>query len=278
MAQKIVLPPHFPPVIIPVCIYHRNMSHEWEGYLATPAVTIGENNMEALKCISPNVAYQGWYQAGSFYAINPMYSPIPSDMILMCAKQSNTAEKSYNTSEILATYDPFHIQDDCVYFLTWTMPKPYTTPLYLYKSGNGIFPSFKKMPDLQPVDIPTIYVLTDKPSENTIFVHKDDNTWFKTWKDGSPDFRFSSYLGTCIPDPNGESLEKCTLKHDIGMIRPVSLLDYLKTNSDTKTYANSVGTAVPTFFRKTNTLLSSVILGLFLLSLAVVSYTLFKQK
>lgn len=230
MDKEIKVPPHFPPIIIPICIFHRNIGGELQGYLGTPAVTVGENNIETVSCINPEIAYKGWRKAGSFYAMNPMYLPIPSDMILLCAKQSNTGEKSYNTIQVNNVYDPFNIEDDCVYFLTWTVPKPYTTPIFLYQSGGGILPSFTER-DMTPAKIPVMYVLTDEPTVNTIFPYEKKN-WFKKWKDGSPNFLYKSYMGSCIPDPSGEPLETCILKHDVNNIAPMSLLDYFRQGKE----------------------------------------------
>lgn len=272
MNKEIKVPPHFPPIIIPICIYHRRMSGELQGYLGTPAVTIGENNIETVSCISPEIEYEGWYKAGSFYAMNPMYLPIPSDMILLCAKQSNTGEKSYNTIHVKDVYDPFHIEDDCVYFLTWTVPKPYTTPIFLYHSGGGVLPSFVEQKDMEPAKIPVMYVLTDEPTVNTIFPY-DNKKWFEKWKDGSPNFLYKSYMGSCIPDPEGEPLEKCILKHDVDNIAPMSLLDYLKGNKNKIQGIKNVLEVVDKNNSR-NIIIGCILLGFFLLLIAYIVYAI----
>ena len=265
---------HFPPIIIPVCIYHRDSSSggTTQGYLGTPG--IDESGKQVLMCAEPAVSYQGWYKAGNFYGINPMFVPLPSYMRLICALQSRTAERNYNTVDISTQYDPFDDQPNCVYFLTWTLPVPYTTPLYLYNSSNGVLPSFEKRDDLKKNSLDTLYVLTDEPMEHTIFV--DKKKWFKKWKDGTPNFLFKSYMGRCVPEPDGVPLEQCTLTHNLNMIEPTSLLQNLqKMAKDNK---SKFSRSVPRFFKKVGIPWVAIIFGIFLLALFVVLFTVFKNK
>ena len=268
MEKKENITTHFPPLIIPVCIYHREGGTQ--GYIGTPGVKKGQ---EKLICTSPATAYEGWHIAGNFYGINPMFVPLPSYMRLICALQSGTGERNYNTEKVYTTYDPFNDQANCVYFLTWTLPVPYSTPLYMYNSGNGILPSFKKRPDLEKTGLTTLFVLTDEPMERTIFPGKKN--WFKKKKDGTPDFLFKSYMGRCIPDPDGIPLVKCTLTHDLKLKNPQSLLDTFRMDAAIK---KSQVFFVPRFFKKVGIPWVAIIFGVFLLALFVVLFTMFKNK
>jgi hypothetical protein len=229
---------------------------------------------EILTCTMPDPAYQGWYKAGNFYGINPMYVPIPSYMRLICALQSRTAEKDYNTESVHTTYDPFHDQPNCVYFLSWTQPVPYSTPLHLYRSENGILPSFEKRDDLLSTGLTTLYVLTDEPMKTTIYA--DKKGWFKKWKDGTPDFRFKGYMGRCIPDPHGVSLEQCTLGHALDLTRPWSLLNYFQKMS--KENKARFSQAAPRFFKKVGVPWVAIVFGIFLLALFIVLFVVIKNK
>ena len=251
---------------IPVCMYHKGYGDSLQGYLGTPTISIDENGKQILGC---GINADGWYYVGRFYAINPMYIPIPSDMNLICAKRSDTAEKSFNTVDVSTTYDPFHLDNSCVYFLGWTIPKPYTTPLFLYNNGNGVVPSFYTSV-FPPHHLPVLYVLTDKPMENTIFPGKKN--WFEMDENGVPIFRFKSYMGVCIPDVDGGSLEECMVRNDLKNKKPQTLLDYLGKNEDEMDKESELS-----FFKKNKNLFWIVLVIIFIFCFILVILFLKKK-
>jgi len=146
-----------------------------------------------------------------FYVIDPKFRPIPSYMSLFCIKSDNSYPYGINSFQQI--YDPFNIDDNCLLFITWMEPVPYSIPLYIYKIGNIIYPSLKINSKLTEIDISPIYVLNEKKFEK----------WNKV-----PQFRFSNYMGRCIPDPtNGVSIQNC-VKHNKN--KPQTLLEYLLEN------------------------------------------------
>ena len=267
-----------PPILLPICIYHKDGPLGGEqGYLGVPTMNMDSEGNLTLVCYKEKPAYEGWYNAGRFFGVNPMYTSIPSDMTLICAKRSETAEHSYDTISVSTVYDPFNDDQNCVYFMGWTRPVPYTTPLYLYEgTGGGIFPTFERKNGLpEGYRLTILYVLTDEPMEGTIF--PGEKKWFSKWKDGTPNFFFKNYMGRCIPDPDGITFEECTLKNDTELLRPISLLDYLNEKAKKENKAR-FAESVPQFFKKVNVVWVSIVLGIFLLALAAVLYWVFKNK
>lgn len=241
------------PIIIMMCIYYKNDENgPYQSYIGNP-VTVGTK----MTCAKP---YASWYVGDSFYAVNPMFTPIPSYFRLICAKRSVSGEKGYNTMSIVSNYDPFNIDDDCIYFLTWTQPTPYTTPLYVYESGNGILVSFEKK-EMKEAFLSPLFVLTDKPRKNTIFT--GERKWF-TVHDDAIQFRFRDDNGRCIPEPGGSTLQECTLKNSLQMKKPLSLLDILNKEKDDEGGKN--------IFNKVSVFIITVLIVIMFGSLIVVLY------
>lgn len=210
--------------IIPICVYYNNTGKSFLGSSIFQRKNDGKGKETLYSCPRP---YPGWRYIEDIYGVNPMYFPIPIYMSLICAVQSEQGEKQYSTTVIRNQYDPFKNDKKCVYFLAWTTPTPYTTPMYVYENGEVSFERKKKEND-NVGQLKIVYVLTKHPKKGTIFVGKKN--WFPIQANGIPDFKFSSYMGRCVPDPNGEDLKECTLRHDLNLVRPKSLLDVL--NSD----------------------------------------------
>jgi len=150
-------------LIIPFCIYHYidSNTNTYMGYIGNSS----ENNI----CPVMPKTFNGWLNAGSFYAVIPIFRPIPTGMRMFCAKK-NTAYP-YSTSDVEAVYDMFNIKKDCVYFLTYNQPTPNTEPLYFHKIGNNVFPSFDPLPPYKSnkwsqTEISPIYVMTPKTVGN----------------------------------------------------------------------------------------------------------------
>ena len=121
------------------------------------------------------------------YTINPEFSPIPFGTVLFCASYSETSE--VNTLSVEQIYDPFNSEKKCVKFIAWKEKVPYSTPLYIMTSENGVYMTFDDIILGKEFKKETIFVLT-KPIYNG-------------------EFLFSEQSGICIPDANGNSLKKC---------------------------------------------------------------------
>lgn len=121
-----------------------------------------------LKTINyPKVNNNGYFCDSNdelFYAVIPNYTPIPTSMVLICAKIANDG------GILLVKYerDPnFVTLKDCVSFITWARYVPYTSPLHLYKikynNEERIIPSFdSKYEDGIEIEISPLYVLRQK--------------------------------------------------------------------------------------------------------------------
>ena len=251
-----------PPTIVPICIYHRNTTSGTIGYLGSSVI-----NETGLVCQYPKLRHKNWYLYQKIFAVNPMITPIPSYMRLICAKQSESADNMYSTISVKTTYDPFNLEENCVYFVTWTLPVPYTTPLYLYETGSGILPTFDKRKDLKVSTLSPLYVLTEKPMKNTIFIG-EHKKWFKQGKN-IPKFLFKNYMGRCLPDPDGETIMECSLNEELEMIKPLSLLEYLAEREKEYNKTN-IWRVVPRFFKKINVVVICVVLGILLISIGIV--------
>lgn len=123
---------------------------------------------DTLKTISyPKANENGYFcdpNDETFYAVIPNYTPIPTSMVLICAKISPDG----GISKLSYERDPnFVTLKDCVAFITWARYVPYTSPLFLYKistkDGDRIIPSFdSKMDGGVQIEISPIYVLRQK--------------------------------------------------------------------------------------------------------------------
>lgn len=135
--------------ILPFCVYHW-VDHDqgvYLGYLGGPEFAKNESGQVFLTCGDTQPSdnsYGRWKKAFTFYAINPALKPIPNGMSLFCAKRAQ--EFPWNTTEVKSVYDPFNIDNQCVYFIAYTMPVPFTTPLFLYRQEDSSFPSLDPTP------------------------------------------------------------------------------------------------------------------------------------
>jgi hypothetical protein len=236
------------PLIVPICIYHKKKNVEGisQGNIQNP-IPIGNINQMVLRCFDPEKEHSGWYLAAHFYAINPMIVYIPSYLTLICATQIK--EFPYGTESISYVYDPFKINGDCVSFIAWTQPAPYTTPLYIYKGNNTIIPSFELLDHMVEAKNSPVYVLTADRMKNTVI---GDN-WFLKDKNNIPKFLFRNEYGRCIPDHKGITLESCIVQHN----KTISNYDNIIT--------------------RLNPLYVSIIFGLFLIAIFILIYLMYTK-
>ena len=136
-----------------------------------------------------------------------------------------------NIEDIVHAYDPLNIIKNMLYMIAWTVPVPYTTPIYVYINGENLYLSLKKL-DLQlHNDLPMIFVLTNpNDNYNTIFGKNE----FKI-EHGKPRFTFSRDFGRCIPDVNSnDDINECL--HDFKVtFDDTTLLGYFKNKIYYKT-------------------------------------------
>lgn len=203
--------------IVPLCLYN--------GYIGLPN-KVYENGKVVYKCDKDlDVDF-----ISQFYVVNPDFRPIPTGMALFCIKNSHNS-----TISIRPIYDPFDISEQCLRFITWTEPVPYTTPLFIYTYGDNTIISITDTPPSPEYErVEPIYVLFHPNVKNIIRISSFNKNFFNTDDFGEPAFRFSGYQGRCIPDPNGLTLGECVVLHNKNIISPElehkesTLLNYLE--------------------------------------------------
>lgn len=211
--------------VLPFCIYHYydRTTNTLHGYIGN-SKRVKRPNPETGKleftwaCQKAPKAYGPWFLYSKFYALSPLIRPIPHGLKLINANK--LGKLPYSTKDIEHSYDPFNFSKDSVSFLTWSQSVPDTVPLYIWDTENGsIFPSFdstigEKMGWEEDIISP-LYVLVDydehidKYDENRIRIRKYPNN----------NFKFKDINGRCIPDPSGETLDKCFIKTDENIIK-----------------------------------------------------------
>ena len=139
--------------ILPFCVYHWVDPDQgiYLAYLRGPEFATNKNGQVFLTCGDTppsNNPYGRWKKAFTFYAVNPALKPIPFGMSLFCAKRAQ--EFPWNTTEVKFVYDQFNVDNKCVYFIAYTMPVPFTTPLFLHHQEKSSFPSLDPNPPKLP--------------------------------------------------------------------------------------------------------------------------------
>lgn len=235
------------PLFFPICIYHYNNLdiNMPMSYLQPGTRYINDVGDISFRCpFDSNGVYGNWLPEERFFVINPMFRPIPTGMNLIRVKRKDSYP--YNITNVSIVYDPFDLNDKDVYFISFTLPVPYTTNLYLHKYGNSIYPSFSPHPPTKDVDwgfaeTPNLFVFLDpkgKKFDSDLENIKGISTkkTFDTEKNGMPIFTFINVNGRCLPNPDGERLEDCILKNENLMDptqkdKPPTLLELLKQES-----------------------------------------------
>ncbi len=142
--------------VLPFCVYYWVNPQEniYRSYLSGPSLVKDKDGKLDYQCIKSNslMPYGNWTLAFTFYAINPMIRPIPLGMSLFCAERKNSFP--WDTQNISTVYDPYDIDENCVYFIAYTRPTPWTKPLFVHTQGNltipqGIFTSWNPNPPIE---------------------------------------------------------------------------------------------------------------------------------
>jgi len=177
------------PVIVPVCLSSDIVAHTSSMSFPTK---IRENNNTILKCEN---------NMQQFYVINPQIRPIPAGMVLLCVQLANDI-----IMNITMLYDQYNTSLNCLRLIGWLIPTPYTTPLYVKKTEQGVFVSFNNS-DYDGELVSTMYVLTDPRSKlPKLSGHKGKNRHFNI-VDNQPEFLFGSIDNRIVPEPGGMQLE-----------------------------------------------------------------------
>lgn len=257
--------------LLPFCIYHYidHATKTYLGYIGAPEIIKEKDGSETNRCVTDPMIYRGWYLAGTFYAISPMFRPIPTGMKIFCAKRQR--EFPYVTNDVKLLYDPYNVKKDCVYFTTYNQSVPNTVPLYFHKIGKFTFPSFDITP---PSNDPS----WGKTQISPIFVMTKH-----TVGDILKRVKFKCINGRCLPwnreikdvfdnDPHAEllNIEECVLycnklSEDTKQLNLLSRITVDKP-------------LISRFFKKLSPSVIGIVIFLFLIFLFIVFYSLVKTK
>lgn len=260
---------------MPFCIFHSidPETNTYLGYISNPT-EIQDKNGITLKCTQDR-SRPSWFLYGSFYAVSPMFRPIPSGLKLI--KSVGFGKFPYGNKDIKFQYDPFNIEHKSVPFLAWTQPVPNTVPLYIWSTERGnAFPTF----DDEPYDktrgwkqliISPIFVLVDVDEHSP----KVDSSLhplakFDKNKYGIPKFRFKAYNGRCLPAAKGMTLEDCFLITDEDIINasagggPQNILSIIQSENE---IAKSEQFNIPNLFRNISPIWITICITILILSL-----------
>lgn len=127
--------------------------------------------------------------ASIFYVIDPEITPLPYGTELFCVEQDDFVR------DVSEMYDPFNRDRKCLRFLGWNDPAPYTTPVFLYKKLDGVFISETPLVGEEELVFSPIHLLKLRSNGSL--------------RDLKKPLGFSNYIGRCLPDPNGTSIEEC---------------------------------------------------------------------
>ena len=195
-----------PYTIVPFCLfqYINNAETDYRGYIGNPQLEKQEGGALIYTCKKDNIELAKWKYVRKFYAVSPMFRPIPTGMKLICVKSSDNAP--FRTTDVSVNYDMFTFEPACTYFITYTEPLANTVPLFFYRLADSIFPSFTNTPpspEWEEVEFSPIFVMTKPPND----VHFNPNN-----------VKFQCNNGRCIPvgkdsqrNAESKSLTECVL-------------------------------------------------------------------
>lgn len=250
-------------LLLPYCIYHlENESLPDKEGIGNPSIHLSHISSPELivdsggtnpryKCMDKSLLYSEWKPYNIFYGINPLYKPIPKDMILISSHWK--LGEPYNTIEISHVLDPYKIDNDIinftggVYFYAYNRKVNGTIPLYFFKNNDGIYATFNKDPPKNVKEkwikpkIPVVYVISPDWMSNLNSPTKDIGL-----NDIINDIKFDIKDYTCIPDKNGKlNLSECLL-NSIDY-KDTSLLDKIKIETKSNRFNNFIYT-IPIYF------------------------------
>jgi hypothetical protein len=183
------------PDVVPICLYIDKYSKT--NFMSFPT-KFRENGKTVLRCeeMMNNEMIQ-------FYVINPEIRPIPAAMVLICVQVANDV-----IMDVSVLYDEYNTTKNCIRLITWLIPTPYTTPLYVKKKEQNVYLSFDDE-DYDGELVLTMYVLTD-PRNNLKHLagHKKNSTDGFNIVNNIPEFRFGTIDNRIVPEPGGITISK----------------------------------------------------------------------
>jgi hypothetical protein len=132
--------------VVPVCLVSDEVVHT--SFMSFPT-KFRENDQTILRCENGR----------QFYVINPQIRPIPAGMVLLCVGLSGDT-----MIDVSMIYDEYNTSGNCLRFIAWLIPTPYTTPLYVKKTEQGVYASFNDSDYNGSLEL-TVFVLTDPRSK-----------------------------------------------------------------------------------------------------------------
>jgi hypothetical protein len=168
--------------IVPFCIlqYINPQENIYRGIIKNSIPIKNKDGNLVFNCSEKDEQiFKKWRLVGVFYAISPMFRPIPYGMKLYCTEYSISSP--IRTTNIHLNYDLFDFKKNCTYFTTYNTPTINTVPLYFHRLGTNVFPSFDKH---QPT---TGEWVLDKLSPIYVMINIDPNN-----------AKFYCYNGKCI--------------------------------------------------------------------------------
>jgi hypothetical protein len=173
------------------------------------------------KCQAPH----GYYMEAKFGVLSPMVRPIPGGgrTQLICVQLSGSYP--YNIIDISYYVDIFNRSKmNCVNFIAYTVPVSNTIPLYLYKRGRNMYPTFTPSPPFgdgwEENELPAIYVFKPSDFPNGYLFYDDPGK-----------------VG-CVPHPKGSSLIDCILISEENILRKPKKIEEMKEITSQEYYEN----------------------------------------
>ena len=193
--------------LLPMCLH---INKKKKIHKITNSHAIKDHKKFYLKCLPKED-----YEIKTFYAIAPNFRPIPTSMYLFCIK--NEDDFPYRNMSLKLIYDPFEISlSNCIAFVAYNLPTPYTIPLYLYKLGSILYPTFDHEPPFpssnwKEQEFSPIYVLPEKigniPGYNVGF------SCYDNWR-CNPDINSKNSILDCVISCNiAEKNEPVSIFH-----------------------------------------------------------------
>lgn len=127
--------------------YVDQRSGTYRGYVVSAKARKNDDNEIIYDYkIDTNVFRHGWKIVDQFYALNPLFRPIPTGMNLYCVEHSSSAPMKI--SAFYKDYDIFDVnRQNCTFFIAYGQPVVNTTSLYFHDMGeDGLFPTFARDP------------------------------------------------------------------------------------------------------------------------------------
>lgn len=216
------------PSIVPLCLYSADNNHR--NYINYPS-PVREGNTTKFVCQE----HPGMDLVTTFYVVNPDFRPIPQDMQMFCITSTDI-----HTLNVQTVYDIFNKDlPNCIRFIAWTKPVPYTTRLSFARREDGeIYVNILGTAEIIENELISIYVLLDHRNG---FPRVGNDLGKFPIINNVPQFLFSRQDVRCLPDPKGVPLENCEVEYVLNTeknIRP-SLLRYLESRYGDKNRISS---------------------------------------